>query len=70
MSLFDAKFYPYPTVDDDQIFAAAGERDIYICRMVRDADRPFEVLRWFEDGGVSVSSWLGAFIAQQLIVTG
>lgn len=47
------KFYPYPTEDDDQIFAAAGERDVYVCRIVRDAanaKRPFEVLRCFEDG--------------------
>lgn len=48
------KFYPYPTVDDDQIFAAAGEREVFVCRMVRDADRPFQVLRWLEDEDVSL----------------
>lgn len=55
-SLFDVQFYPYSTVDGDQIFAVAGERDVYVCRMVRDAERPFEILRWFEDGDVSHAS--------------
>lgn len=51
-ALFDVKFYPYPTVDGDQIFAAAGEREIFIGRMLRDGERPFEILRWFGDGDV------------------
>ncbi|KAK5111510.1 hypothetical protein LTR85_011858 [Meristemomyces frigidus] len=48
-NLFDVKFYPFPTVDDDQIFAVAGEHDIFVCRPKLDADPPFEVLRWFKD---------------------
>ena len=26
--LYDVKFYPYPTVDNDQIFAVAGKEDV------------------------------------------
>ena len=27
-SLYDVKFYPYPTADDDQIFAVVGVKDV------------------------------------------
>ena len=27
-TLYDVKFFPYPAVDDDQVFAVAGERDV------------------------------------------
>lgn len=65
-TLFDVQFYPYPTVDGDQIFAVAGERDVYICRMIRDAPRPFEVLRWFEDGDVRMRIVLSRIASLQL----
>ncbi|KAK3074237.1 hypothetical protein LTR53_003460 [Teratosphaeriaceae sp. CCFEE 6253] len=47
-SLYDVKFYPYPTVDGDQIFAVAGAGDIFVCRPKLDADPPYEILRWFK----------------------
>ncbi|KAK5138212.1 hypothetical protein LTR08_004908 [Meristemomyces frigidus] len=50
-SLYDIKFYPYPTIDDDQLFAVAGERDIFVCRpKLGDS---FELLRWFKDPDAS-----------------
>lgn len=52
-NLYDVKFYPYATLDDDQIFAVTGERDLFICRSTIDADPPFELLRWFKEDDVS-----------------
>ena len=69
-TLYDVKFYPYATADNDQIFAVTGERDVgsqsstafnanwsqvFICRPMLDADPPFELLRWFKDEDVSQS---------------
>ncbi|RMZ09545.1 hypothetical protein D0864_01498 [Hortaea werneckii] len=47
--LFDVKFYPWPTEQDEQVFAVCGERDVFVCRLKLGADPPFEILRWFKD---------------------
>ncbi|KAI6906021.1 hypothetical protein KC318_g7210 [Hortaea werneckii] len=47
--LFDVKFYPRPTEQDEQVFAVCGEKDIFVCRLQLGADPPFEILRWFKD---------------------
>ncbi|KAK0354382.1 hypothetical protein LTR91_015565 [Friedmanniomyces endolithicus] len=47
-ALYDVKFYPYPTTDDEPIFAVTGSSHLFICRPKLDADPPFEVLRWFQ----------------------
>ncbi|KAI7303871.1 hypothetical protein KC315_g15429, partial [Hortaea werneckii] len=47
--LFDVKFYPWPTEQDEQVFAVCGEKDIFVCRLQLGADPPFEILRWFKD---------------------
>ncbi|KAI6823508.1 WD40 repeat-like protein [Hortaea werneckii] len=47
--LFDVKFYPWPTEQDEQVFAVCGEKDIFVCRLQFGADPPFEILRWFKD---------------------
>ncbi|KAI6831824.1 WD40 repeat-like protein [Hortaea werneckii] len=47
--LFDVKFYPWPTEQDEQVFAVCGEKDVFVCRLQLGADPPFEILRWFKD---------------------
>ena len=79
------KFYPYPTVDDDQIFAAVGGQDVsynpsenvrvanllqvYICRPKVDAEPPFELLRWFKVGRGQVSCMLSVILQATLTKT-
>ncbi|KAK5699652.1 hypothetical protein LTR97_005781 [Elasticomyces elasticus] len=46
--LYDVKFYPYATGDDDSIFAVAGANDLYVCRPRLGVESTFEVLRWFK----------------------
>ena len=52
-TLFDVRFYPFPTVDNEQIFAAVGEREVFVWRVKPGGDPPFELLRWFHDEDVS-----------------
>ncbi|KAF2718602.1 WD40 repeat-like protein [Polychaeton citri CBS 116435] len=47
--LFDVKWYPYATTDNDQIFAVCGLQNVvFVCRPKENADPPFEILRWWQ----------------------
>ncbi|KAH9824479.1 polycomb protein esc-like [Teratosphaeria destructans] len=48
-TLYDVQFYPFTTLDDEQIFAVAGQRDIFVLRPKEDQSTGYEVLRWLKD---------------------
>ncbi|EMC93292.1 hypothetical protein BAUCODRAFT_568121 [Baudoinia panamericana UAMH 10762] len=47
--LYDVKFYPYATTDDEQVFAVTGSSHVFVCRANLEGDPPFDVLRWFRN---------------------
>nr|POE82418.1 polycomb protein esc [Quercus suber] len=49
--LYDVKFYPFPTGDDEQIFAAVGTGHCFVARIKEGATPPYEILRWWHDLG-------------------
>nr|POE87957.1 polycomb protein esc [Quercus suber] len=49
--LYDVKFYPFPTADDEQIFAAAGTGHCFVARINAGTTPPYEILRWWHDLG-------------------
>ncbi|EME44080.1 hypothetical protein DOTSEDRAFT_53288 [Dothistroma septosporum NZE10] len=48
-TIYDVKFYPYNTVDDDQVFALCAKECVVVCRTKLSAEPHFEVLRCFAD---------------------
>ncbi|KAK4499130.1 hypothetical protein PRZ48_009642 [Zasmidium cellare] len=48
-TVFDAKFYPYETVDNDQIVAVVAADTVIVLRPILGSERPFEILCWFQD---------------------
>ncbi|KAF2171667.1 hypothetical protein M409DRAFT_50333 [Zasmidium cellare ATCC 36951] len=48
-TVFDAKFYPYETEDNDQIVAVVAADTVVVLRPTQGADRPFDILCWFQD---------------------
>ncbi|WPG98803.1 WD40-repeat-containing domain protein [Acrodontium crateriforme] len=46
--LYDVKFYPFPTANNDPLFAVCGVRDTFLCRITEDADHPLE-LKFLKD---------------------
>ncbi|KAF2217735.1 hypothetical protein CERZMDRAFT_22795, partial [Cercospora zeae-maydis SCOH1-5] len=48
-TLYDVRFWPYGTQDDEHIFALTGGTATFVCRTRRGADPPFELLRHVHD---------------------
>ncbi|GAB7362958.1 hypothetical protein MBLNU230_g3254t1 [Neophaeotheca triangularis] len=54
-SLYDVKFYPWPTADDDAIFVVTGERQTFICCIDETHKDGFEILHWWKDADQETS---------------
>ncbi|KAK4628967.1 Polycomb protein esc [Fulvia fulva] len=56
-TIYDVKFYPYNTIDDDQVFALVAEECVAVCRTKLGSEPHFEVLSWIVDEEESIASY-------------